>query len=81
MHYIDANETSGEKAWRQLRKNAASNIEATPHKAASAWPPTTHQKKLSILDELICDELIIDTLVWTPSRGRTKAGRPARTHI
>ena len=36
----------GEKAWRQLHKNAASNIEqvleATPHKAATVRPPTTH---------------------------------------
>ena len=36
----------GEKAWRQLDKNAASNIkqvlEATPHKAAAVRPPTTH---------------------------------------
>ena len=46
IHYIDANETDGEKAWRRLHKNAASNIEqvleATPHKAAAIWPPTTH---------------------------------------
>ena len=38
----------GEKAWRQLHKNAASNIEqvleATPHKAAAIRPPTTHQE-------------------------------------
>ena len=38
----------GEKAWRQLHKNAASNIEqvleAAPHKAASVRPPTTHHK-------------------------------------
>ena len=34
MHYIDANKTNEEKAWRQQHKNAASNIEqvleATP---------------------------------------------------
>ena len=38
----------GEKTWRQLRKNAVSNIEqvqeATPHKAAAVWPPTTHHE-------------------------------------
>ena len=38
----------GEKAWRQLHKNTVSNIEqvveATPHKAAALWPPTTHHK-------------------------------------
>ena len=36
------------KAWRQLHKNAASNIEqaleAAPHKAASVRPPTTHHE-------------------------------------
>ena len=36
----------GEKAWRQLHKNAASNIEqvleAVTHKAAAVWPLTTH---------------------------------------
>ena len=36
MHYLDANKTAGEKARRQLHKNAASNIEQvleeTPHK-------------------------------------------------
>ena len=35
MHFMDANKTAGEKARRQLPKNAASNIEqvleATPH--------------------------------------------------
>ena len=36
-----------EKAWRQLHKNAASNIEvleATLHKAPAVRPPTTHHK-------------------------------------
>ena len=27
------------------------------------------------------DELIIDVLLWTPTHGRAKAGRPARTYI
>ena len=27
------------------------------------------------------DELISDSLLWTPSHSRTKAGRPARTYI
>ena len=46
MHYLDANKTDGEKAWRHLHKNAVSNIEqvltATSHKAAAIRPPTTH---------------------------------------
>ena len=38
----------GEKAWRQLHKNAVSNIEqvleASPHKAAAVRPLTTHHE-------------------------------------
>ena len=26
-------------------------LEATPHKTVAVWPPTTHHKKLSKLDE------------------------------
>ena len=48
MHYLDANITYGEKARRQLHKNAASNIEevmeAAPHKALTTRPPTSHHE-------------------------------------
>ena len=48
MHYLDANKMVGEKARRQLHKNAASNIEqvleATPHKAPTIRLPTSHHK-------------------------------------
>ena len=48
MHYLDANKTAGEKARRQLHKNAAGNIEqvleATPHKAPTIRPPTSHHE-------------------------------------
>ena len=48
MHYMDANLTYGEKTWRQLHKNTASNIEqvqeAAPHKAAAVRPLTTHHE-------------------------------------
>ena len=48
MHYLDANKTSGEKARRQLHKNAVSNIEqvleATPDKAPTTGPPTSCHK-------------------------------------
>ena len=30
---------------------------------------------------LLLDELIRDVLLWTPTHGRAKAGRPARTYI
>ena len=45
---MDANKMYGEKAWRQLNKNAASNIkqvlETTPHKVAAVQPPTAHHE-------------------------------------
>ena len=48
MHYLDANETAGEEAKRQLHKNAASNIEqvlaATPNKATTIRPPASHHE-------------------------------------
>ena len=48
MHYMDANKTYGEKAWRQLHKNAASNIEqvllTAPHKTAAVRPNFTHHE-------------------------------------
>ena len=48
MHYLDANKTAGEKARCQLHKNAASNIEqvleATPNKAPTIRPPTSHHE-------------------------------------
>ena len=52
LHNMDANKTYGEKAWRQLHKNAASNIkqvlEATSHKRAAIRPPITHHENYSI---------------------------------
>ena len=46
MYYIDANQRYGEKARRQLHKNAASNIEqvleTAPNKAAAVRPFSTH---------------------------------------
>ena len=48
MHYLDANETDGEEARRQFHENVASNIEqvlvATPHKALTIWPPSSHHE-------------------------------------
>ena len=48
MHYMDTNWMYGEKAWRQLHKNAASNIEqvleATSYKTAAVQPPTTYHE-------------------------------------
>ena len=51
MHYMDANKTHGEKAWRQLHKNATSSIEqvleAIPHKTAAVRPLSTHHENYS----------------------------------
>ena len=48
MQYLDANKTAGEKARRQLHKNAMSNIEqvleATPHKAPTIRPSASHHE-------------------------------------
>ena len=55
MHYMDANETYGEKAWWQLHKNTASNIEqvleAPPQKRSSCMITYHPSRKLSKLDE------------------------------
>ena len=46
--FLDSNKTAGEEARRQLHKNAASNIEqvlaATPNKAPTTRPPTSHHE-------------------------------------
>ena len=48
MHYMDAKKTYGEKAWRQVHKNAASCIEQvleeTPYKTAAVRLSTTHHE-------------------------------------
>ena len=48
---MDANKTPGEKARRQLHKNAATNIEqvleATSHKTPTIRPPTSHLENYS----------------------------------
>ena len=48
MHYLDADETFGEEARRQLYKYIASNIEqvqaATPNTAPTVRPPTTYHE-------------------------------------
>ena len=88
---MDAKETAGEEAGRQLHKNAASNIEqvmeATPRKAAAIRPPTTNHENYESLTSQTCracwrsrDELLSDVLLWAPSHGRAKAGQPARTY-
>ena len=56
---------------------------ATPHKA-----PASHHETIQVRQTRHAghcwrsrDELISDVLLWTPTYGRAKAGRPARTYI
>ena len=90
LHYMDANSTNGEKAWRQLHKNAVSNfeqvLEATHHKSAAILPPTMKTIRIrQTRHAWHCgrsrDKLISDVLLWTPSHGQAKAGWPARTYM
>ena len=89
---MDANKTAGEEARRQLHKNAVSNLEqvlaATPHKKQLYGHLSTITKTIQIRRTKhaghCCrsrDELIRDVLLWTPTHGRAKAGRPARTYL
>ena len=89
---MDANKTAGEEARRQLRKNAASNFEQvlaehpTRHQLYGHLPPIT--KTIQVRRTRHAghfwrsrDKLIRDVLLWTPTYGRAKAGRPARIYI
>ena len=92
MYYLDAKKTAGEEARRQLHKNVASNIKEswrqhpTKHQLYGHLPPIT--KTIQVIRTrhaghswMSRDELISDVLLWTPTYGRAKAGRPARTYI
>ena len=62
MHYMDTNKTYGEKAWRQLHKNAVSNIEqvmeVAPHKAAAVLPLTIHHENYQSYPNQTCRTLL-----------------------
>ena len=89
---MDTNKTHGEKARLQLHKNVASNIEqvreTAPHKSPAVRPSTLFTKTIKIRRTRHAghcwrsrDEIISDILLWTPSQGRAKAGRPAWSYI
>ena len=89
---MDANKTPGEEARRQLHKNATCNLEqnlaATPtrHQLFGHLPPITKAIQVRRTRHAgHCwrsrNERIRDVLLWTPTHGRAKAGRPARTYI
>ena len=84
--------TAGEETRWQLHKNAACNPEqvlaATPHKTPTVRPPAPITKTIQVRRTSHAghcwrsrDELIRDVLLWIPTHGRAKAGRPARTYI
>ena len=86
MHYMDSNKTAGEKARRQLHKNAASNLEqilaATHHKTPTVQPPASHHENYSSETNQTCRTLLekqgqthkwctlMDPHTW-PSKSRT----------
>ena len=89
---MDSNKTAGEEARRQLYKNAVSNLEQvlaanpTRHHLYGHLPPITKTIQVRRTRHAgHCwrsrDELISDVLLWTPTLGRAKARRPARTYI
>ena len=82
----------GEKAWQQLHKNAASNIEQswrqhpTKQQLYNHLPPIMKTIKIRQTRHAgHCwrsrNKLISGVLLWTPSHGQAKAGRPAWTYI
>ena len=89
---MDANKTAGEEARRQLHKNATCNLKQvlaahpTRHQLYGHLPPITKTIQVRRARHAgHCwrsrDKLISDVLLWTPTHGRAKAGRPARTYI
>ena len=77
MHYLDANKTAGEKARQQHPTN---------HQLYGHLPPITKTIQIRWTRHAgHCwrsrDELISDVLLWTPTYGWAKAGRPALTYI
>ena len=92
LHYMDANKTAAEEDRRQLHKNATCNLEqswrqhTTRHQLYGHLPPITKTFQVRRTRHSgHCwrsrDELIRDVLLWTPTHGRAKAGRPAWTYI
>ena len=87
MHYMDANKTAGEEA-RRLRAilNKSWQQHHTRHQLYGHLPPITKTIQVRRTRHAgHCwrsrDELIRDVLLWIPTHGREKAGRPARTYI
>ena len=84
MHYMDSNKTAGEEVRRQLHKSWRQH--PTRHQLYGHLPPITRTIQVRRTRHAghcwrTRDDLIRDVLLWTPTHGRAKAGRPARTYI
>ena len=83
VHYMDANKTAGEEGnyTRMLRAvlNKSWRQHPTRHQLYGHLPPIT--KTIQVRRTRHAGQLIRDVLLWTPTHGRAKAGRPARTYI
>ena len=73
---------------RMLRCNPEQVLAATPHKTPTVRPPAPYHENYSSTANQTCRTLlekqrwlIRDVLLWIPTHGRAKAGRPARTYI
>ena len=90
---MDAYEAAGEEAGRKLYKNVESSIKqvlaTTPHETPTIRTLAPHHKNYKssanqtrrTLLLRSKDELIRDVLLWTPTHGCARVGRPARTYI
>ena len=92
MHYMDSNKTAEKKldanCTRMLRAilNKSWRQHPTRHQLYGHLPPMTKTIQVRRTRHAgHCwrsrDELISDLFLWTPTYGRAKAGRPARTYI
>ena len=93
MHYMDSNKTGSRRSLdgnytRMLRAilNKSWRQHPTRHQLYGHLPPITKTIQVRWTRHAghcwrSWDELISDVLLWTPTHGRAKAGRPARTYI
>ena len=92
MHYLDANKRREKKLdgnytrmlWALLNKSWRQH--PTKLELYSHLPPITKTIKVRRTRHtghcwISRDELIRDVILWTPTYGSSKAGRPARTYI
>ena len=87
---MDAYEAAGKEAGRKLYKNVESSIKQVQHPTRlqlyGHLPPITKTIQVRRTRHAgHCwrskDELISDVLLWTPTHGCARVGRPARTYI